>query len=80
MDRRARLQLRLQETVEGLSVIAISYYGLGVIGYLLKGLDASGVAIDTGLAMGIAAPLVLVAAWFGLHRVKQRVRGDAAED
>ncbi len=82
MDRRARLQLRLQETVEGLSVIAISYYGVGLIGYLLKGLDAGGLAIDTGLALGIAAPLVVAAAWLGLHRVKHGIKqgaGDNAE-
>ena len=30
MDRRAALQLRLQETVEGLSVVAISYYAVNL--------------------------------------------------
>lgn len=35
MDRRAALQLRLQETVEGLSVVAISYYAVSLAGYLL---------------------------------------------
>src|SRR3546814_18423991 len=36
MNRRARLQLRLQETVEGLSVVAISYYVVGLVGYAAK--------------------------------------------
>ena len=35
MDARAELQLRLQETVEGLSVVAISYYGVSLLTYLL---------------------------------------------
>lgn len=35
MDRRAALQLRLQETVEGLSVVAISYYAVSLLSYLL---------------------------------------------
>ena len=50
MDRRAHLQLRLQETVEGLSVIAIGYYGVGLIGYILKGLEHERIAHrrDTG--------------------------------
>jgi uncharacterized membrane-anchored protein len=39
MEKRAGLQLRLQETVEGLSVVAISYYLIGLSGYLLKGLE-----------------------------------------
>ncbi len=33
---RQALQLRLQQTVEGLSVVAISYYALGLVGYLAK--------------------------------------------
>ena len=35
MDARAGLQLRLQETVEGLSVVAISYYAVSLLGYAL---------------------------------------------
>jgi uncharacterized membrane-anchored protein len=73
MDRRAKLQLRLQETVEGLSVVAISYYGLGLVGYLLKGFQASGWPIDPTLGVSIALPLVLGAAWFGLKRTKRRL-------
>ncbi|TIV89776.1 MAG: DUF3422 domain-containing protein, partial [Mesorhizobium sp.] len=37
MNNRARLQLRLQQTVEGLSVAAVSYYVVGLIGYVAKG-------------------------------------------
>jgi uncharacterized membrane-anchored protein len=44
MDRRAKLQLRLQETVEGLSIAAITYYIVGLIGYLAKGAQGSGAA------------------------------------
>ncbi len=36
MNRRAELQLRLQQTVEGLSVAAISYYIVGLFGYVAK--------------------------------------------
>jgi uncharacterized membrane-anchored protein len=71
MDRRAHLQLRLQETVEGLSVIAIGYYGVGLVGYALKGLEASGYPIDATLGMGIAVPLVVGLAWLGLRWVKK---------
>ena len=41
MNRRAQAQLRLQQTVEGLSVAAITYYIVGLIGYAAKGLKAS---------------------------------------
>ena len=42
MDQRAKLQLRLQQTVEGLSVAAISYYVVGLFGYLAKALESEG--------------------------------------
>ena len=34
MNRRAAMQLRLQETVEGLSVVAISYYALSLVAHV----------------------------------------------
>ena len=34
MDKRADLQLRLQRTVEGLSVVAISYYAVNLVSYM----------------------------------------------
>ena len=73
MDRRAKIQLRLQETVEGLSVVAIGYYGVGLVGYLLKGLKAGGLPIDPTLGIAIALPLVVGAAWYGLKRTKRRL-------
>jgi uncharacterized membrane-anchored protein len=73
MNRRAQLQLRLQETVEGLSVIAIGYYGIGLIGYLLKGLEAHGLPIDATYATGLAAPLIVLVAWIGIRRMKARL-------
>jgi uncharacterized membrane-anchored protein len=76
MNRRAKLQLRLQETVEGLSVIAIGYYGVGLVGYLIKALKTQGLPIPTDLAIGIAVPLVVGGAWLGLRRMKRRIRGE----
>ncbi len=72
MNRRAELQLRLQETVEGLSVVAISYYVTGLIGYLLKGAKAGGLPfVQPDLFTGIAVPLVVAALWLGLKRAKR---------
>jgi len=76
MDRRARLQVRLQETVEGLSVVAISYYGLGLVGYLLKGAAEAGVLLDPSIGMALALPLVVGAAWLGLTRTRRRLHRD----
>ncbi|NEX22835.1 DUF3422 domain-containing protein [Thiorhodococcus mannitoliphagus] len=73
MDKRAKIQLRLQETVEGLSVIAIGYYGVGLVGYLWKGLEGHGFPIDANYLTGLSAPVVVLLAWLGLRRMKARL-------
>lgn len=73
MDRRARLQLRLQETVEGLSVAAITYYLVGLVGYAAKALKSAGYAIDPDIAMGLSIPLVALLAAFGIRYVRRSV-------
>jgi len=80
MDRRAALQLRLQQTVEGLSVAAITYYIVGLIGHLAKGLRAYGVALDPDLVTGIAIPIVGGLGWLGLQRVRRRMRKREAQE
>ena len=70
-----RMQLLLQETVEGLSIAAISYYVLGVVGYLAKGLKAAGLHVNTDLVTGAAIPIVIAAVWWTLHRTARRLRG-----
>ncbi len=69
MDRRAKLQLRLQQTVEGLSVAAITYYAAGLVGYGAKGAKAGGMKLDPDLVVGIAIPVIAVVVLLGLRRV-----------
>lgn len=80
MDRRAKLQLRLQQTVEGLSVVAISYYLLGLIFYAAKAARKAGVPLDPTIAAGIALPLAVGAVWFFLHRLKRKLDGDDQDE
>jgi hypothetical protein len=61
MDRRAKLQLRLQQTVEGLSVAAIVYYVAGLVGYVTKGAKAGGLPLNADLVIGLAVPVVAAA-------------------
>ncbi|MBL4576087.1 MAG: DUF3422 family protein [Opitutaceae bacterium] len=46
MNRCAKTQLRLQETVEALSIAAISYYIVGLVHYIAKALTAYGINTD----------------------------------
>jgi uncharacterized membrane-anchored protein len=81
MNRRARLQLRLQQTVEGLSIAAITYYLASLVGYLAKGAESAGLPVDPDLAVAIAIPLLAIAIWFALRRLHRRVRReDSAGD
>ena len=72
MDRRAELQLRLQHTVEGLSVVAISYYAVGLLGYLSAPL-AKTAGIDKTVLMALATPIVVGLVWLGLRRLKAAI-------
>ncbi|OSQ34774.1 DUF3422 family protein [Thalassospira sp. MCCC 1A01428] len=71
MDRRVKLQLRLQQTVEGLSVAAITYYAVGLLGYLFKALKGAGIALNDTVASGASVPVVLAIIWFSMHRIKK---------
>src|SRR5215470_5227365 len=73
MDRRAKLQLRLQQTVEGLSVAAITYYVVGLVGYVAKGLKASGMPVDPEIAMAAAIPIVVIILMVVLRRVRRKL-------
>ncbi len=69
MDRRAKLQLRLQQTVEGLSVAAISYYVVGLFGYLAKAVSHE-LPIDPGLLTGLAVPFAVAGVWLIVRRIR----------
>lgn len=71
MDKRASLQLRMQETVEGLSVVVLSYYLLGMVGYGLKAVKSTGVGVNVELGVGIAIPFVITTVFFAVRRLKR---------
>jgi len=73
MDRRAKLQLRLQETVEGLSVAAITYYIVGLVGYAAKGVKAAGFSIEVDGVMALSIPIVVALTALGLRRIRRLV-------
>jgi uncharacterized membrane-anchored protein len=70
MNRRGRLQLRLQQTVEGLSVVVITYYGASLVGVLAKAVKAAGIDLNPEVVTGIAVPFIAAAVFFGVHRVR----------
>lgn len=74
MNRRVKLQLRLQKTVEGLSVVAISYYLLSLVHYLAKGAESAHVLpIDPELVVLGAFPVVVFVVWGGVRRIRRKL-------
>lgn len=77
MNKRARLQLRLQQTVEGLSVAAVSYYVVGLIGYLSKGTHWFGIELDPAVITAFAVVPVMLLVWLVVRSIR---RSHAGED
>jgi uncharacterized membrane-anchored protein len=73
MNRRAKLQLRLQQTVEGLSVAAIVYYVAGLVGYAAKAAREAGLPVKAELAVGISLPVIALAALWAIRRARRHI-------
>ena len=78
MNDRTRLQLRLQQTVEGLSVAAIGYYVVSLFGYIAKGAkDYGWLRMEPGVATALFVPVALLGVWAAVRRIR---RGNGRED
>ena len=73
MNRRSETQLRLQQAVEGLSVVAITYYLMGLLSYLYEGVAWAGWPWSKKLTFAVAVPVIMLVAWRIIHGVKRRV-------
>jgi uncharacterized membrane-anchored protein len=71
MNKRSQLQLRLQETVEGLSVAAITYYTVGLIGYAAKSMKSVGIHLNPELVMGLSIPLIAGSVWLSMRSMRK---------
>ena len=72
MDRRADAQLRLQTTVEGLSVVAISYYAVSLALYLLAPAATETPLTEAWLA-ALVTPPVILGVWWLVRRIRSRI-------
>ena len=72
MDKRADLQLRLQHTVEGLSVVAISYYAVSLVGYLAYPL-VEVFGVSKGMLTAMITLPVVAGVWWSLRRLRKKI-------
>jgi uncharacterized membrane-anchored protein len=73
MNKRQGMQLKLQTTVEGLSVAAITYYITGLMHYVAEGLAAKGWINDPTLATALAVPVIALVVWRITRRLHFKV-------
>ncbi len=73
LNRRSAQQLRLQQAVEGLSVVAISYYSIGLVSYAGKAMKAAGWPVNPDIATGVMIPLMVGGVWLALRRMHHQV-------
>lgn len=73
MNRRAHMQLRLQQTIEGLSVFAVTYYLVGILGYVAEGLTGRLGWLNVTTLKAVAAPVVLFLCWTLVRRMRRSV-------
>jgi uncharacterized membrane-anchored protein len=72
MDERAGAQLRLQKTVEGLSVVAISYYALQLVASFLYPLGV-GFGWTKEMVMAIVVIPVVAIVWGAVRRIRKQI-------
>lgn len=72
MDRRADMALRLQHTVEGLSVVAISYYAVSLAAYLLYPLTGV-LGLSKGSLTALITLPVVGLVWLAIRRIRQKL-------
>lgn len=73
MNDRQHRQLIISEAVESLSVIAISYYLLGILSYPVSALrDAGALPISATMALGLLAPFVALFVFGALRALRRR--------
>ena len=76
MDKRALAQLRLQQTVEGLSIAALTYYGVGLVHYLAKGLPIEEWGANLDVIKALAVPVVGIFVFAVIRRTRRHITRD----
>ncbi|MDE2595049.1 MAG: DUF3422 family protein, partial [Burkholderiales bacterium] len=77
LTRGQEMQLRLQTTVEGLSIAAISYYVVSLILYVGKAGKAMGLPVNPEMLAGALIPAVLLGIWWGTRQIHKKLHAEA---
>ena len=78
MNKRVLLQLRLQQTVEHFSAVAITYYGSQLVKVVSYGVQEFVPGLSPEIAAAIAAPVIFILSQYGLHQMRHKLARDAS--
>ena len=73
MELRARAQLRLQETVESLSIVAITYYIVGLLSTLVNPINFGNIIISKSTFLALCVPIILILVWYIAKMVRKKI-------
>ena len=73
MELRARAQLRLQETVESLSIVAITYYIVGLLSTMVDPINFDKFFISKTVFLALCVPIILILIWFIAKMVRKKI-------
>ena len=73
MELRARAQLRLQETVESLSIVAITYYIVGLLSTLVEPINFEKFFISKTVFLALCVPIILILIWYIAKMVRKKI-------
>lgn len=76
MDKRAQTQIKLQQAVEGFSIAALTYYAVGLVGYLAEGLPLESLGLNTSLVKALAVPTIGIIVWTLIRRASKKISGE----
>lgn len=74
INRRGEVQLRLQQIVEGVSIVAIVYYSMSLLDYVLNALASVDLALDKTLVKGISVPVLLLSTWLAMRLLLRTIK------
>jgi uncharacterized membrane-anchored protein len=83
LNRRNRLQMRLNRMVQGISIAGLAYYLVGIFAFASRGLQAAGVfgeGISAEAASALGLPVALLLSWAYMARVQYLSRRAAEEE
>jgi len=78
MALRAKMQFRMQQTVESISIVAITYYAASLVGAIAHALHEEGLPVNPAIAEGVAIPFILVIIALGFRRIHKAIANTTA--